>query len=51
MRAPSALIHGAASGSKHWRLLVTKTYPLDDINLGYEDMRTGHNLRGVLTYN
>ena len=30
--------------------LVTKTYSLDDINLGYEDMRAGHNLRGVLTF-
>jgi S-(hydroxymethyl)glutathione dehydrogenase/alcohol dehydrogenase len=30
--------------------LVTKTYPLDDVNEGYEDMRAGKNIRGVLVY-
>ena len=30
--------------------LVTKTYPLDGVNDGYEDMRAGTNLRGVLVY-
>ncbi len=30
--------------------LVTRTYPLEGINEGYEDMRAGRNLRGVLVY-
>jgi len=30
--------------------LVTKTYSLDDINQGYEDMEAGVNLRGVIVY-
>ncbi|MBV9290845.1 MAG: NDMA-dependent alcohol dehydrogenase [Frankiales bacterium] len=30
--------------------LVTKTYSLDDINAGYEDMAAGVNIRGVITY-
>ncbi len=30
--------------------LVTKTYPLDDVNEGYDDMRAGKNIRGVLIY-
>lgn len=30
--------------------LVTKTYPLEGINEGYEDMRNGKNIRGVLVY-
>ena len=30
--------------------LVTKTYPLEGINDGYEDMRNGKNIRGVLVY-
>jgi Zn-dependent alcohol dehydrogenase len=30
--------------------LVTSTYPLDQINQGYQDMRDGKNLRGVLTF-
>lgn len=30
--------------------LVTSTYPLEGINEGYEDMRTGKNLRGVLVF-
>jgi len=30
--------------------LVTKTYPLEAINEGYQDMRDGKNIRGVLVY-
>jgi len=30
--------------------LVTRTYPLEDVNQGYQDMRDGKNLRGVLIY-
>jgi NDMA-dependent alcohol dehydrogenase len=30
--------------------LVTQTYALDDVNQGYEDMRAGKNIRGVLVY-
>jgi S-(hydroxymethyl)glutathione dehydrogenase/alcohol dehydrogenase len=29
--------------------LITQTYPLDGINQGYQDMRDGKNIRGVLT--
>ncbi len=29
--------------------LVTRTYPLDQINQGYQDMRDGKVIRGVLT--
>jgi S-(hydroxymethyl)glutathione dehydrogenase/alcohol dehydrogenase len=31
--------------------MVTRTYPLDDVNKGYEDMREGRNIRGVLLMN
>jgi S-(hydroxymethyl)glutathione dehydrogenase/alcohol dehydrogenase len=30
--------------------LVTRTYKLDDINQGYQDMRDGKNIRGVMLY-
>jgi S-(hydroxymethyl)glutathione dehydrogenase/alcohol dehydrogenase len=30
--------------------LVTRTYRLDEVNQGYEDMREGRNLRGVITF-
>ena len=30
--------------------LVTKTYTLDEVNEGYEDMRAGKNIRGVMVY-
>ncbi|HEX6417568.1 MAG TPA: NDMA-dependent alcohol dehydrogenase, partial [Acidimicrobiales bacterium] len=30
--------------------LVTSTYTLDDINQGYQDMRDGKNVRGVIDY-
>jgi S-(hydroxymethyl)glutathione dehydrogenase/alcohol dehydrogenase len=30
--------------------LVSKEYPLEDINDGYQDMRDGKNIRGVLVY-
>jgi len=30
--------------------LITKTYPLADINQGYQDMRDGKNIRGMVMY-
>jgi S-(hydroxymethyl)glutathione dehydrogenase/alcohol dehydrogenase len=30
--------------------LATRTYKLDDINNGYQDMRDGRNLRGVISF-
>jgi len=30
--------------------LITRTYPLEGVNDGYDDMRSGANIRGVLTY-
>jgi S-(hydroxymethyl)glutathione dehydrogenase/alcohol dehydrogenase len=30
--------------------LITTTYPLEEINQGYQDMRNGTNLRGVLVF-
>ncbi|MGE3619553.1 MAG: NDMA-dependent alcohol dehydrogenase [Acidimicrobiia bacterium] len=30
--------------------MVTRTYSLDEINQGYQDMRDGKNIRGVITY-
>ncbi len=30
--------------------LVTRTYGLEDINQGYQDMRDGKNIRGVIVY-
>jgi len=31
-------------------IMVSKTYPLEGVNEGYEDLRAGVNLRGVLVY-
>ena len=30
--------------------LITKTYTLDEVNDGYDDMRAGKNIRGVMVY-
>ena len=30
--------------------LVTNTYDLDDINVGYQAMRDGENIRGMVMY-
>lgn len=30
--------------------MISGVYPLDDINLGYQDMMNGKNLRGVIVY-
>jgi S-(hydroxymethyl)glutathione dehydrogenase/alcohol dehydrogenase len=30
--------------------LITRTYPLSDINQGYQDMRDGKNIRGMVMY-
>lgn len=30
--------------------LITKTYTLDEINIGYDDMRNGRNIRGIIDF-
>ena len=30
--------------------LITKTYTLDEINIGYDDMRNGRNIRGIIQF-
>jgi len=30
--------------------LITRTYPLEDVNVGYDDMREGRNIRGVILF-
>lgn len=30
--------------------LITNRYPLEDVNRGYQDMRDGKNIRGVITF-
>lgn len=30
--------------------LITRTYPLDQVNQGYQDMRTHRNIRGMIRY-
>jgi alcohol dehydrogenase (nicotinoprotein) len=30
--------------------LITRRYRLDDVNLGYEDLREGRNLRGIIEF-
>ena len=30
--------------------LITREYALEDVNQGYEDMRNGHNIRGLIRY-
>jgi S-(hydroxymethyl)glutathione dehydrogenase/alcohol dehydrogenase len=30
--------------------LITRRYPLDEINQGYADMHAGKNIRGVLYF-
>ena len=38
------------SGKLKLEELRTRTYSLDEVNLGYEDMRAGRNLRGVISF-
>ena len=38
------------SGKLKLKELVTRTYSLDEVNAGYDDMRNGRNLRGVITF-
>ncbi len=39
-----------SSGQLKLDELITRTYELEDINTGYEDMRQGRNLRGVIVF-
>jgi S-(hydroxymethyl)glutathione dehydrogenase/alcohol dehydrogenase len=45
-----ALLELYTQGQLDLDTLVTNTYSLDDINQGFEDMRNGKNIRGVLLY-
>ena len=38
------------SGKLKFDELVTRTYTIDQLNEGYEDMHAGKNLRGVLIH-
>ncbi|HEY3685860.1 MAG TPA: NDMA-dependent alcohol dehydrogenase [Streptosporangiaceae bacterium] len=44
------LLHLYRQGRLKLDELVTRTYKLEDINQGYQDMRDGKNLRGVIKY-
>ena len=44
------LLHLYTTGKLKLDELVTRTYDLEDINQGYQDMRDGSNIRGVLKY-
>jgi S-(hydroxymethyl)glutathione dehydrogenase/alcohol dehydrogenase len=44
------LLHLYQEGKLKLDELVTNTYKLDDINLGYQDMRDGKNIRGMVMY-
>jgi Zn-dependent alcohol dehydrogenase len=37
-------------GTLKLRELITQTYRLEDINLGYADLQAGKNLRGVVRF-
>jgi Zn-dependent alcohol dehydrogenase len=39
-----------ASGQLDLDGLVTRTYQLGEVNKGYEDMRAGLNIRGVIRF-
>lgn len=44
------LLHQYRAGNLKLDELVTRTYRLEDINQGYQDMRDGKNIRGVIIY-
>jgi alcohol dehydrogenase (nicotinoprotein) len=43
---------GGVPGGCRWSLteLITKTYTLDEINEGYQDLMDGKNIRGVIVH-
>jgi Zn-dependent alcohol dehydrogenase len=52
--APSAdvprLLTLYESGQLKLDELISRTYTLDEINLGYEDMHAGNNIRGIIEF-
>ena len=44
------LLHQYRSGRLKLAELVTSTYRLEEINLGYQDMRNGKNIRGLIRF-
>jgi len=49
-RAVPRLLDMYANGQLKLDELVTKRYKLDDVNVGYEDMRSGRLIRGVIEH-
>ncbi|GAA1515349.1 NDMA-dependent alcohol dehydrogenase [Nocardioides humi] len=49
-RTIARLVDLYAAGQLPLERLVTARYPLADINRGYDDMRAGRNLRGLLVF-
>jgi Zn-dependent alcohol dehydrogenase len=45
-----ALLSMYRDGSLKLDELITRTYTLDQINQGYQDMRDGKNIRGVILF-
>ncbi len=43
-------MQGSQAGTLKLDELITKTYPLSDINVGYDAMRSGENIRGVVVH-
>ncbi len=44
------LVRMYQSGQLKLTELITRTYSLDQINEGYQDMHAGRNIRGVITF-
>jgi NDMA-dependent alcohol dehydrogenase len=40
----------STSGQLELDALVTRTYSLDEVNAGYDDLREGRNIRGLIVY-
>lgn len=51
MRDVPSLVHMYAEGQLKLDQIITKTYSLDEINQGYDDLVAGENVRGVITFN
>ena len=49
-RHPARCSSSTATGSSTSTAMVTQTYDLDGVNQGYDDMKAGKNIRGILLY-
>jgi len=50
MKCKAAVLHALGQQWQIEEISITRRYTLDEINVGYQAVRNGDNIRGVIMY-